>query len=191
MAYRAVTMTAASASPAAAASRAKAASADSASATRPSSIRATNRQNWPCAFAPVVAGRPGQVDDLGPGRQPGFRAGRVPQRVQPGVEDLGQRARVPGQPGQPERLVGQRPPPQRGRGVAEQLASQPGQYPSAGGVVPGPFGRQLEQPDQVRVHVEERRGRRRPQRQVDDGVLVSGEVGQLSRQGHGRPRQAA
>ncbi len=47
MAWRAVTMTAASASPAAAASRAKAASADSASATRPSSIRATNRQNWP------------------------------------------------------------------------------------------------------------------------------------------------
>ena len=47
MACRAVTMTAASASPAAAASRAKAASADSASATRPSSISATNRQNWP------------------------------------------------------------------------------------------------------------------------------------------------
>jgi hypothetical protein len=91
--------------------------------------------------------------------------------VQPGIEHLGQRARVSGPPGQPERLVGQRPPPHRGRGVAEQLAGQPGQYPGAGGVVPGPFGRQLEQPDQVHVHVEERRGRRRPQGQVDDGVL--------------------
>ena len=142
-------------------------------------------------FAPVVPCRPGQVDDLGPGRQPGLRAGRVPQRVQPGVEDFGQRARVPGQPGQPERLVGQGPPPHRGRGVTEQFAGQPGQHPGPGGVVPSPFGRHLEQPDQVRVHVEERRGRRRPQGQVDDGVLGGGEPGQLSRQRQGRPRQAA
>jgi hypothetical protein len=49
--------------------------------------------------------------------------------VQPGVEDLGQRARIPGPPGQPERLVGQRPSARGGRGVAEQLACQPGQDP--------------------------------------------------------------
>lgn len=108
--------------------------------------------------------------------------------MQPGVEDHGQRARIPGAAGQPERLVGQRAPPRSGRGVAEQLAGQPGEDPGLGGVVAGSFGGQFQEPDQVLVDVEEGRGGRGAQGQVDDWVLV---LGEFPGERQGRSRQAA
>ena len=65
------------------------------------------------ALALAVAGGPGQIDDFRPGREPVLGASRVPQGVQPGVEDLGQRSRVRGAARQLECLVGQRTPPDR------------------------------------------------------------------------------
>ncbi len=139
------------------------------------------------AFAPVITGGPGQVDDFRPGRQPVRRARRIPQGVQPGVQHLGQRAGVRGTAGQLQGFVGQGPAPCRRRRVIEQLAGQPGEHPGPEGVVCRAADSHLQQPDQVGVDVEESCRRWRPQCQVNHWVVVFSEVGQLLRQLAGHP----
>ena len=57
--------------------------------------------------------------------------------------------------------------------------------PGVGGVVAGLFGGQFQEPDQVLVDVEEGRGGRGAQGQLDDRVLAGGEF-LRERQGHSR-----
>jgi len=76
------------------------------------------------------------------------------------------------------------------RGVTQQLAGQPGQHPGPGGIIAGPPGGRLQQPDQVRVDVEEGSPGGRSQREMDHRVLVFGQASQVPREPACHSRQA-
>lgn len=125
----------------------------------------------------------GLSDDLPGGGQAFGGGGRVPQRVQPAVEDLGDRARVAGCAGQAERRVRQVTTARQGRGVGQQLAREPGQHPGAdrrGDRSPGGL---LQQPDESEVEFEELGPRRGDQREVHGRVGVPGQALQPFGQG--------
>lgn len=132
----------------------------------------------------------GLSDDLPGGGQAFGGGGRVPQRVQPAVEDLGDRARVAGCAGQAERRVRQVPVARQGRGVGQQLAREPGQHPGADRGGDRSLGGLLQQPDESEVEFEELGPRRGDQREVHGRVGVPGQVLQpfgLGECGTGQP----
>ena len=158
----------------------------SAPATRPSSIKATNRQNCPwCSrrSSPAARARPTISDPASsrflPAPSESHRAcSRASRRAHR------QRARIAA------RLAGRRASSARARRRAAADASPTSSGPAwpstePGAVVAARPGGGLEQTDQVGVDVEEGRRRWRSQRQVDHRVVVFAEVGQLVCQ---RPR---
>lgn len=126
----------------------------------------------PSPFEDGIPGPAGQVDDLGRRGQTLVRGSRIPHRVQPPVQHLGEGPRVVGVPGEPNRLVDEFPPSGRGGRVAEHLSGKPHQHASPGGRRQRTRRGVLQQPDQPRVEGEELTSRRRGEGKLDDGVLA-------------------
>jgi hypothetical protein len=188
MACRAVTITIASASPASWAARSNAASADSASLTRPSSIKAMNRQNMPLrswASSPAARAR-SMISDAAASRSPAAAGSHSACSRASSTS-----ARTAGAPGQGEGLIGQGPPPGRGARVGEQLTGEPGQHPGPERALHVAPGRHFQQADQRRVSREERGARPGAQGQLHHRVRPRFQAAQLRRQGQARSRQPA
>jgi hypothetical protein len=119
------------------------------------------------------------------GLEPLIRSFWVPHRTLLGVENLGQHLRVTDLSGQVDRFRNKDPTPSRDRRVAQQLAGQAGQEPSARAVVGGLPDGDLDQANKVGVNTEEPRPRRSVQGKLHHRILPTGERGG---QQTGRPR---
>ena len=131
-----------------------------------------------------VAGAPRLFDDLRRGAQPFPGRSRIPQRVQPAVQDVGDHDGAGAAPGQRLRFIDQSPSTRRGRRVAQQFAREAGQHT-------GPCRRRqrapcrsLQQAKEPDIEIKERRPGRHRQREMSDQVGgASGEkleTGQLA-----------